>query len=77
MKIRNNNPGYGDAGPFEAASFEALADEMTSLFHDWANDHLTEELDRGFEVHDEAAYIAERIAEMRAELIAGLEEVPS
>jgi len=55
MKIRNTNSGYGDAGPFEAVSFEALADEMTSLFHEWAHDALQEELDRGFEVLDEAA----------------------
>ena len=36
MKIYNNNDAYGDCGPFEAESFEALADEMRDLFIEWS-----------------------------------------
>ena len=38
MKIYNNNPAFGDGGPFEAESFEALADEVEDLFNDAARE---------------------------------------
>ncbi|RLC85442.1 MAG: hypothetical protein DRJ03_11700 [Chloroflexi bacterium] len=36
--IINNNPAYGDMGPYKAESFEALADEMEPVLKDWANE---------------------------------------
>ena len=61
-KYYNNNERYGDAGPFEAESREALADEMMPTFELWAREAAA----RG-----EAA----SVAKMREEFITGLDEV--
>ena len=68
MRIYNNNPAFGHCGPFEAKSFEALADEMTSTFKEWAYE------DYGIEA-DVGEWLAERIESMRREFIEGLAEV--
>lgn len=62
----NKNDKYGTEGPFEAGSREALADEMAPCFSDWA-DQKDPKTD---------AEKAEIVAAMRAEFIAGLEELP-
>jgi hypothetical protein len=38
-KYINHNPNYGDLGPFEAESAEALADKMEPSFMLWANEN--------------------------------------
>jgi hypothetical protein len=37
MKYYNTDDRYGDCGPFEAESKEALIDEMNSTFLEWIN----------------------------------------
>jgi len=81
MKIYNNNPAFGDCGPFEsdADTFEQareqFADEMQSSFEAWADEivehgHLGEPGDfTRYSTRDEA------IVGMRAEFIKGLSEV--
>ena len=59
MLIRNTNDAYGDSGPFEADSFEALADEMTVSFQLWIDCGDTEQT----------------LEEQRKEFIEGLEDV--
>ena len=70
MKIYNNNPAYGDGGPHEAESFEALANEMQPNFEEWARDEENQA-----EHPDELDSRVERIESMRAEFVAGLVEV--
>ncbi len=67
-KFYNNNERYGDAGPHEAESAESLADGMHDTFKTWANEHY---------LADKIAFneIEQDIADMRAEFIAGLDEV--
>lgn len=62
----NNNDLYGEAGPHEAESMDALANEYQETFKQWAQ----EEDDRG---RDER--IEEIIQRLRQEFIDGLEEV--
>ncbi len=38
MLIKNNNPKYGDAGPFEVGSIDELVSEMMPLFRQWAEE---------------------------------------
>ncbi len=64
MMIYNNNPFYGFGGPFEASSFEALADAMQPNFEEWANDGEYADME-----YNEAVNF------MRREFIQGLEEV--
>jgi len=70
MRIYNNKPEFGDAGPHEAESFEALADEMQPNFEEWARDEENQA-----EYPDELSPRWERIAAMRREFLAGLVEV--
>ena len=67
----NSNDAFGEPGPFEAESAEALADEMEETFKDWArseweNDFATTE--------GKHQFVPRRVQEMRREFIAGLEE---
>ena len=73
MRIYNNNPAFGDEGPHEATSFEALADEMQPSFEEWADEE--EARDTRGDWEDPLAPREERIAQMRREFIAGLTEV--
>ena len=50
-KFRNNNEKYGDVGPFEATSKEALADEMADTFKDWAKEAQNDGDNRSIDVH--------------------------
>ena len=77
MKIQNNNESFGYAGPFEAESFDSLADEMMPTFKIWANEDIDKFRDAAF--HGEAdpadePGLDELIHEMRDEFIDGLEE---
>jgi hypothetical protein len=81
VKIYNNNPDYGDEGPFEfdgdnfETACEAFADEMKGKLHneaveDWA---MMIEMDEDADdclTQDE--WLAERVAELREEFIEGL-----
>jgi len=73
MKYYNPNPEFGDAGPHEAESKEALADEMADLFSDWASDEVAEYGITGSELI--ACEQVEVMLRMRSEFINGLEEV--
>jgi hypothetical protein len=65
-RFYNNNDAYGEPGPFEAESREALADEMMPTFRKWALEAQT----RGSE-----SKLSSLIAEMRSEFITSLEEI--
>lgn len=66
MKLYNTNEKYGDWGPFDAESKEALADEMGDLLRKWAAEKLGEKA-----MADE---LNDLLAMMRCEFIAGLVE---
>ena len=70
-KFYNNNERYGDCGPFQAETREALADEMADTFEQWAN----EEYDRNEEQGNGEEFKKQAIAKMRSEFISGLDEV--
>ena len=73
---RNTNDAYGDSGPFQAASREALADEMDEVFQEAAldaYDALVQEDPDCFE--SEEIYVAHKHKQYRVEFLAGLEEV--
>jgi len=72
MKIYNNNDLFGMPGPFEAESFEALADEMTPTFEAWAEEEWGNDDDDERHMCDA---VPPRVATMRAEFLKGLEEV--
>lgn len=36
--IYNNNPSFGDTGPFEAKSFAELADDLNAELHQWSEE---------------------------------------
>lgn len=74
MKLYNNNPEFGDAGPFEAESQSALAVEMDATFREWAEQRWldTAESESAPNRH---AFIERTVSEMRAEFIDGLTEV--
>lgn len=85
MKIYNNNPAFGDCGPFDCESDDfdlecrRLADEMAFAFSEWARDEF-EQLIENTDPEDlpeenEDEYLHEAIAKMRAEFIHGLTEV--
>jgi len=65
----NNNDLYGDAGPHEAESKEALADEYEGMFREWARE-VENEADTSLPFDEDA-----EVDRMRKEFIAGLEEV--
>lgn len=78
MLIYNNNPGFGDCGPFEAKSFEALADEMASTFAEWAHDEWVQFVSDGPSVEfvpECPKYEASAADRMRGEFITGLTRV--
>lgn len=78
MKIKNNNERYGWSGPFEAESFESLADEMAPIFKTWADEEIDKHRDRVFHGEadpDDEPSLDELIHEMREEFIDGLEEI--
>lgn len=76
MKIYNNNSAFGDGGPFEAESFESLADEMADMFYNDAVEEFAMELyENAEDCFDQDAWLETRVAELRAEFIAGLTEV--
>lgn len=80
MKIYNNNPEFGDGGPFEFdgddfdAACEAFADEMTDAFRTWARVSLNS-IQEQDEIADDAAFEAAEIESMRDAFIAGLSEI--
>lgn len=73
MRIYNNDPSFGDCGPFECPSFEALADLMQSKFETWAREHLDTTL--GPLPVTPAQYIAQDVQGMRERFLAGLTQV--
>lgn len=60
----NSKPEFGESGPFEAESKQALADELMPIIEQWASERseTTEEC-------------MEKIKELRESFIAGLREV--
>ena len=79
MRIYNTNEKYGFAGPFEAESFDTLADGMMPTLREWAQDEIDRYRDQVY--HGEAdpgnePDINSTIDILREEFIAGLEEAP-
>lgn len=78
IRIYNNNPAFGDGGPFEfeAATFDdacdALVGEMESTFQEWAWD-ASQAADATPDNTDD--WIYKRVHEMREEFRRGLTEV--
>lgn len=72
MKIRNTNPLYGDAGPFECQSKEAMADEMKDHFLNWARERYDMIPDPGV---GRVVFVHKEVLRMTQEFIAGLEVV--
>jgi hypothetical protein len=74
MQIYNNNPAFGDTGPFDAESFGALADEMESTFRTWAAEKWLEapESETGASKY---SFVERTVTLMRREFIAGLQRV--
>lgn len=73
---RNTNDGYGDPGPFEAASKEAFADEMDDVFQTAALDAYAALVQSDPDCYEsEEIYVAHKNHQYRKEFIAGLEEV--
>lgn len=70
MKILNKNPKFGEAGPFEAESFVALAAEMLPNIRAWAK----EELDR-FDDGEDKPDLSIVVERLLMEFVDGLEEV--
>jgi len=69
----NNNDAYGDSGPYEAESKEALADEVRETFEEfakqlWFSDDTETDLEK-------SEFMEIEIARMREEFISGLDEV--
>lgn len=74
MKVfRNTNEYFGEPGPFESDSKEALATEMQSTFDVWADEESRNDewWDGERNTFDRDAWMAN----CRAEFIAALEEV--
>ena len=81
MKIYNNNPAFGDCGPFEidAPTFlmacSQLANEMRVNFKIWANEQEEAGIENGIPYEQLERGRSDRIAEMRREFLKGLTEV--
>jgi hypothetical protein len=81
MKIYNNNPAFGDCGPFDidAPTFRLachmLANEMQSSFKTWAEEQGEVEVENGIPYEHVERSHDERIAEMRREFLKGLTEM--
>jgi hypothetical protein len=70
----NTNDQFGDIGPVDAESKEALADEMQESFKVWADDEML----RHHEINGawpERHVYHEFIEQLRSDFIAGLKEV--
>lgn len=72
--FRNNNDKYGDVGPHEVESKEALADEMEPSFKLWAKTAYYLEMEE-YPGVDPETFIPKEVERMRREFIEGLEEV--
>ena len=75
MKIRNNSPRFGDCGPFDAESFEDLADEMEGAFDQWAREEwqdLVCSVSKDESVPMLRDYLIVAVDRLRAEFIEGL-----
>jgi len=72
MRVYNNNDEYGDCGPFDTESFEALADEMRPTFEMYADDWEDGEVETP---HPDIMDREDYMAHLRREFIAGLTEV--
>lgn len=70
----NMNSVFGATGPFEAASKEALAEQMHPTFRLWAEDRWEEDSEAAADPEGKAAYIRQAIEQMRGEFLAGLVE---
>lgn len=78
MKIINTNELFGDRGPFDADSFEALADEMMPTITDWAQEELSkfDDMVEHYEADDvDRPQLHDIIQQMRDDFIDGLEEI--
>lgn len=42
MKIYNNNPKFGDIGPFEAESYDSLANDLDDMFKGMAENTIAQ-----------------------------------
>jgi len=69
----NNNDAYGDGGPYEAESKEALADEVKETFEEFAK-QLWFSSDTETDL-EKSEFMEIKIARMREEFISGLDEV--
>jgi len=67
-KFINSNAAFGETGEFEAVSREALAEELNGSFKIWATEYV--QGNDGYE-----GTVEDRMAEIRAEFINGLEEI--
>ena len=72
MRYYNTNEKYGEPGPFEAESKEALADEMMDTFKRWSFEKILKDDLPCLVSFEDAEF--KYIHEMRTEFIAGLEE---
>lgn len=70
----NTSEQFGDAGPFEAESKEALADEMQQSFEMWADEEMLRHHEIN-EVWPGRHVYHETIEQLRSDFIAGLKEV--
>ncbi len=78
MKIYNNNDEFGYCGPFEAESFEALADEMMPALEQWADEKLSrynDQVEEGLLDAEDIPTLEDIIEEMRDDFISGLEDI--
>jgi hypothetical protein len=73
IKFYNTNDLYGDAGPFDAESKDAIADEMQDEFEGLAIDERNKITNSEIMTDEEAdAFDAKMISEMREEFVNGL-----
>jgi len=81
LKIYNNNPGFGDCGPWdsEAPTFliacSEFATEMQSNFEIWAREMYDDAIEKGVGIESRATYLCETVQGLRRKFIAGLTEV--
>jgi hypothetical protein len=76
IKFYNTKSEFGDDGPFEAFSKEALADEMMPTLKSWAREAAKNSMDTQNDVggnYMEDDFYMDHLRDMRAEFIDGLE----
>lgn len=79
--FRNTSDSFGEPGPFEAASKEALADEMAETIREWATAKVQRiEMDSPEDLWDTesmngSTWVEHFESEIRGEFIAALEEI--